>query len=215
MTVTIRKATAADAPALSRICLLTCVAGKSGEGLYDYPELPGLVFAVPYVTLPTTFGYVLVDDRDDQDRREDVVGYILGCTDTRKFEKIATESWWHVQRAKFPSVEEMEKSGKGQEGDKHYIKLLDDMFTAPDANIEFSPAHLHIDILETHQRQGWGRKLIGRLVEHMQEEGLDGVWLGLDPKNQDARRFYRRLGFKEINGEEDNNMGLKFDQWTV
>ena len=36
-----------DETALSKICLLTCDAGQSGESLHDYPELPGLVYAVP------------------------------------------------------------------------------------------------------------------------------------------------------------------------
>lgn len=211
--MTIRRATLADADALSRICLLTADAGKSGEHLHDYPELPGIVWAVPYVHLPTTFGYVLVDDHSDKPGgSEEVVGYTLGSTDTRKYEEIAQKTWWPVQRARYPSS--IEEGEKGKEADKQYIKMLDKMFTAPEANIAFSPAHLHIDILEGYQRQGWGRKLIGRLIEHLREEGVDGVWLGLDPKNVNARRFYRKLGFREINGEEDdNNMGIRCEQW--
>lgn len=47
------------------------------------------------------------------------------------------------------------------------------------------------------------------------EEGrkLEGVWLGLDPKNEGARRFYERLGFEGIEGAPGNCMGLKFESW--
>lgn len=210
MPITIRRATGKDAPVLSRICLLTCDAGKSGEALHDFEELPGLVYAVPFVTLPTTFGYVMVDDAGGQ---EEVVGYVLGTTDTREYERVARETWWPMQRARFPSVEEMEKNGIGKEQDKHYIRLLENMYSALGANVAFAPAHLHIDILDKYQRQGWGRKLIGHLIEHLAAEGINGVWLGLDPRNTEARKFYARIGFEQIEGASNGNMGITVEKW--
>lgn len=47
----------------------------------------------------------------------------------------------------------------------------------------------------------------------MSEQGLSAVWLGLDPRNDNARRFYEYLGFSSIAGSPDNYVGLRFDNW--
>jgi len=75
---------------------------------------------------------------------------------------------------------------------------------APDVALEaclaVSPAHLHVNLLPEVQRRGWGRRLIGRAVEHLREQRIDAVWLGLDERNAGARKFYERIGFREIPG---------------
>ncbi|KAF9076772.1 acyl-CoA N-acyltransferase [Rhodocollybia butyracea] len=199
MPITIRRALESDAPALSRICLLTADAGTSAESLHDYNELPGLVYAVPYVKLPTTFGFVMVDDLDDR-----VVGYILGSTDTRAFEAYAAKHWWPQFAEQYPP------SLAKKPADERYMNLLQKMHTSDDGCIGFSPAHLHIDILPEYQKQGWGRKLIAEAAAYLKDEGLKGVWLGLDPRNDGARLFYKKLGFQHVDGTSDDHMGLKF-----
>jgi ribosomal protein S18 acetylase RimI-like enzyme len=200
MSVRIRKATQADSPSLSRICLLTADAGKSAESLHDHAELPGLVYAVPYVELPTTWAFVLVDESKDQ-----VVGYIVGSKDTRGFEQYARDHWWPVQAEKYPP------SAMVREADKKYANLLRNMYSAEEPNVAFSPAHLHINILEGYQGQGWGRKLIQTAVDYLKAEGLEGVWLGLDVRNTEARKFYERLGFRSFEGAPAHVIGLKFE----
>ncbi|KAF8914035.1 acyl-CoA N-acyltransferase [Gymnopilus junonius] len=199
MALKIRRATENDAPALSQICLLTADAGVSAEPLHDFGELPSLIYAVPYVKLPTTWGFVL-----ENETTKDVVGYILGSIDTRAYERYAAEHWWPPLAAKY-APENFIKLG-----DVHYANLLRNMHTAPDANITFSPAHLHIDILEEYQKQGWGRKLVAAAVQFLIGEGLQGVWLGLDPRNEGARKFYKRLHFEPIEGADNNQLGLRF-----
>ncbi|KAJ7498776.1 acyl-CoA N-acyltransferase [Mycena latifolia] len=200
MSLAIRRATEADAPALSRICLLTADAGKSAHALHDYPELPGLVYAVPYVKLRTTWAFVLVDES-----KELVVGYIVGSKDTRAYEQYAGEHWWPAQAEKYAP------SAMVREADRRYANLLRNMHTAADANITFSPAHLHINILEEYQGQGWGRKLIQTAVDYLKGEGMPGVWLGMDPRNTNARKFYTRLGFSGFEGSLPDDVGLRFE----
>ncbi|PFH52840.1 hypothetical protein AMATHDRAFT_56340 [Amanita thiersii Skay4041] len=210
MVLSIRVATPLDAPALSRICLLTANAGKSAENLHDFGELPGLVYAVPYVNLPTTWAFVLVDGPEGEDAtKEQVVGYIVGSTDTRAYEQYAAQHWWPPLAEKYPL------SVATKPEDEKYMKLLKETPTCSAAIIEFAGAHLHINILENYQRKGWGRKMISRAVQYLQGVGIrgDGVWLGLDSRNGDARRFYERLGFREIAGGDGNQMGLKFVDW--
>ena len=198
--IVIREATESDAPLLSKICLLTADAGKSAETLHDFGELPGLIFAVPYVKLPKSWGFVL----EDRSAQGEVVGYVLGSTDTRYFEQYAREHWWGPLAEKY-SKEEITKPA-----DEKYVNLLKNMFTASDACINFSPAHLHINILDRYQGKGWGRKLIEKALEHLKDEGIDAVWLGIDPRNENARIFYDRLGFKNIEGATENEYGLRF-----
>ncbi|KAJ7609670.1 acyl-CoA N-acyltransferase [Mycena rosella] len=186
MTVKIRPALPQDAAALSRICLLTADAGQSAEHLHDFPELPGLVWAVPYVQLPTTWGFVMEEESSGE-----VVGYIVGSTDTPAYEKYAAENLWPVLSERYP-VSVMTKPA-----DQHYAKLLRKFHVLPDTTLAFSPAHLHIDILGSYQ-VGWGRKLIQTAVEYLSGEGIDGIWLVLNPTNVNARKFYEKLGFRSI-----------------
>ncbi|KAJ7638976.1 acyl-CoA N-acyltransferase [Roridomyces roridus] len=198
MSITIRKATEADGPSLSVICLLTADAGNSAEHLHDYGELPGLVYAVPYIKLPNTWAFVLVDGSA-------VVGYIVGSQDTRAYEDYAQKHWWPVQAEKYPP----ERAQRPD--DKKYAMLLRNMHTAEEPNISFSPAHLHINMLEEYRGKGWGRRMINTAVEYLKEQGLPGVWLGMDPRNVDARKFYERLGFVGIEGSPEHVVGLSFN----
>jgi ribosomal protein S18 acetylase RimI-like enzyme len=195
----IREAKKSDAPFLSKICLLTADAGKSAEQLHDFEELPGLIFAVPYVQLPKTWGFVLEDESTSE-----VVGYVLGSTDTRYFEQYAREHWWP------PLAEKYAKEDITKSADAKYVNILQNMFTASAGCINFSPAHLHINILEQYQRKGWGRRLIDKGLEYLKEQGLDAVWLGIDPRNDAARVFYSRLGFEKFEGAAENEFGLRF-----
>ena len=204
MGITIRKATESDESALSRICLLTADAGVSAEYLHDFGELPGLVYAVPYVKLPTTWGFVM-----EEESTGEVVGYILGSTDTRTYEAYAAKHWWP------PLVEKYPEERAVKPADITYIKLLKNMNKALEESVAFSPAHMHIDILEAYQKKGWGRMLVGRMVQHLRGEGLQGVWLGLDPRNEGARKFYSKLGFKGVEGTppDKHQMWLTFSDF--
>lgn len=58
------------------------------------------------------------------------------------------------------------------------------------------PAHLHIDILNSHQGQGWGQVLMATLFQRLLLEGVSGIFLGMAADNDGAGRFYKRLGFE-------------------
>ncbi|EIM88409.1 uncharacterized protein STEHIDRAFT_130337 [Stereum hirsutum FP-91666 SS1] len=217
MPLLIRPATPSDAPSLSSICLLTGSAGSSAEAMHAYGELPGLVYALPYVNVGEwAWGFVLVDTGDEKR----VVGYILGASDTRKFEEEAEKTWYPPLRLRYPLSPSPSSSSppsslpERKEADTRYIKLLHSPESAPEACVKFSPAHMHIDLLPEVQRKGWGKRLVGFAVGWLRGLGkLEGVWLGLDPKNEGARRFYERLGFEGIEGAPGNCMGLKFESW--
>lgn len=59
-------------------------------------------------------------------------------------------------------------------------------------------AHLHIDILEEYRSQGIGTQLIETLCSKLVESNVEGLYLICDKKNGDARAFYEKLGFEDI-----------------
>ena len=165
------------------------------------------MYAVPYVKLPHTWGFVM--ERDDT---KEVVGYVLSATDTRAFEKAAGETWWPSLAPKYPVEGEHKIAGKP--ADENYAKLISNRGQTKQECIDFPPAHLHINILEDYQKQGWGRKLIERAVGHLKDDiELDGVFLGVDMKNTDTKRFYERLRFRQWSGAPVDRLGFKFADW--
>lgn len=207
MSLAIRQATIADTDALFRICILTADAGKSAIPLHDFPELPGLTYAVPYLMREATWAFVL-----EEVNTKEVVGYVVGTHDTRKYEEDVIRNWFPVHAVRYLYGSLYDKPGI-KPGDKSYLERYRDpkVYRSFDANVAFSPAHIHINILDAHQGKGWGKRLIGVAVEHLKKKGLDGLWVGIDPRNIGARKFYKKIGFKEIEGAPDENqLGLKF-----
>jgi ribosomal protein S18 acetylase RimI-like enzyme len=201
---TLRRVKPCDAHSVSRICLLTGDAGETAECLYNNPELLGLVYALPYVEIPiTTFGYVVEDSNQ-------VVGYVLGSTDTRTFEHEEAKHWWPFLRAKYP----LDDSSGLTVSDTRMIRSIHFPSVSPEHCMAFSPAHLHINILPAYQRRGWGRKLIGKVMEYLCEQGCPGVWLGLDTRNKLAATFYERLGFERVPGAGEEFVGITVERWN-
>jgi len=215
MSFAIRPVVPEDITAISRICLLTADAGRSAETLHRHGELPGLVWALPYVLLPPmtarTWGFVLVDTSvsDDDHTTQAVKGYILGTSDSRAYEAATEVEWWPPLRIRFP----LESGGDERtRADKQYIDII---HRAPDpahaACLAVGPAHMHINLLPEVQRRGWGKELIGKAVDHLRGQGIGSVWLGIDKRNTSARTFYEKIGFKGIMGAPNNNLALDFD----
>lgn len=73
------------------------------------------------------------------------------------------------------------------------------------------PAHLHIDISESHTGKGGGRMLMQALLDRLRADGVPGVVFGVSARNERAIGFYRHMGFAELlaYGEGDEG-GLTF-----
>lgn len=220
MGYSIRPASANDSAALSRICLLTANYGTSAEHLHRYGELPGLYYAVPYVNLPTGFGFVLVskeeggDDDGDDAGAEEIIGYIVGTVDTLVYRESAEKDWYPPIREKYPLNDPSDTERKPS--DVSYIKKFHNPDRYPQEMLDFSPTHIHINILPKAQRQGWGKKLIGRAVAFLKEKDpqMKGFWNGVDPRNEDGKRFYKKIGgdYTVVKGGAEYFM-FNFSKW--
>ncbi|MEG1527940.1 MAG: GNAT family N-acetyltransferase [Clostridia bacterium] len=58
-------------------------------------------------------------------------------------------------------------------------------------------AHLHIDILPTYQRGGYGKLLVDALAKHLLSKNIHSVMLVCDKNNKQGINFYLKYGFKQ------------------
>ena len=201
MSRSIRSVRASDHDAVYEICLRTADAGEDGSHLYSDPELPGHIWAGPYVALEPEHGFVVVGD-DDR-----AIGYILAARDSRAFEARLEREWWPDLRTRYP-LEETRTAG----GDRIAVPLIHHPPQGDDAIVAEYPSHLHIDLLPAAQGHGDGRRLVERLARSLHEAGSSGVHLGVSSRNHRAIGFYRNVGFDELLSDERHHVfGMRLD----
>ena len=152
----------------------------------------------------------------------EVVGYILGTPSTATF----ASAW----REKFPSVlAKLTADNIGVQAPPNYAAegreppsfeedsaahLLYEACYTPDDMLNVGieglwekwPAHFHVDILPSHQRQGWGRKLTETMLGALKAEGAVGVHLGMEAGKEGTEKFYRAIGFERYPGSLDGGV---------
>ncbi|CAE6378006.1 unnamed protein product [Rhizoctonia solani] len=206
--LSIRIATLEDIKELSRICLLTANAGQSAESLHHYPELLQGLYIEPYLKLTSTFGFVLVDTVDEG--KGVVLGYLLATSDSRRHEAAAEQESYPPLRIKYPNNP---YPSDATERDQGVINRIHKPLIRPQALVDISPAHIHINLLPSAQRQGWGVKLIDQAVKALKAEGQSALFVGIDSKNHNARAFYLKVGFKPFPFPDKEYLVLHFQDW--
>lgn len=179
----------ADEPRLYEICLATGDAGRDATGQYADPRLLGHVYVGPYLALASEHVHVLDFDGDP-------VGFALGTADTAAFEAGCERHWWPQLRTVYPDPVGL--LAEERSPDQAIAFLIHHPETTPTEIVDRYPAHLHIDLLPVAQGQGYGRRLMVRLLDGFVRAGAPGVHLGVDLGNPRAMDFYARLGFVEI-----------------
>jgi ribosomal protein S18 acetylase RimI-like enzyme len=184
---TVRGFQPGDLPALYDVCLRTGDNGGDATSLYPgEPELLGTVFAAPYAVLEPELTFVV----DDGQR---AVGYIVGTADTPRFVRRFQAEWLPKVAERYPDV--IGEIRTPAERVRHLLHHQE-QFLRPE--LADFPAHLHIDLLPSHQRGGFGRALMTRFLDTLAERGVAGVHLAMGRANTNADAFYRRLGFTDV-----------------
>ena len=160
------------------------------------------IWCRPYLVLSPTTCFV-VDDGSGR-----AVGYILGTPDTANFCKDWNDKYLSYIEPELNSLppinaqtdEDASALAKRKEllvnlirNDVHKLEFGD----YPE-HLRSYPGHLHIDILPSHQRQGFGRKLIVAFKAAAKAEGCPGAYLGMVAGNDGAAKFYEALGFVRL-----------------
>jgi len=174
----------ADRADVYDVCVRTAEAGGDARGLYSSDDFMPDVFVGPYLELEPELAFVVDDGR--------VVGYVLGAADTARWAAEHRRRWLPSVADTYPLV--LPPRTKEEE--------LTDLLHHPERNVHPEladyPAHLHIDLLPSHQGRGLGRSLIRTFLAALRERGVPGVHLGVAPDNTAALAFYRRLGLREL-----------------
>jgi ribosomal protein S18 acetylase RimI-like enzyme len=176
-----------DLASLSTICLRTGNHGGDASGCCTHPELLGDYFAVPYAGYDPNLCLIL--DAEDGTR---ACGYILGVADTRAFVGWFNREWLPRLREKYLTVTAPENAC-----DAWLLRALQNDAPVP-AWADQYPAHLHIDLLERAQGQGWGRELVHAWLDLVAARGVRGMHLGVSKANSRAIAFYESLGLQRI-----------------
>ncbi|PSL38648.1 acetyltransferase (GNAT) family protein [Labedella gwakjiensis] len=179
----IREITAADRDSVARICRLTGRGGDDATGDYLDDDVLADVYATPYLEHPSGFGVVALGESGD------VVGYLIGTTDTEGFARWFVSEWWpRVSGSKVPLTPADVSLFRGASDP-------DRMLVSHRARY---PAHLHIDLLEEARGAGTGRRLVEAAVVVLRERGVTGVHLVVSASNDGAIAFYERTGFTAL-----------------
>jgi ribosomal protein S18 acetylase RimI-like enzyme len=200
--VTLRPYRSSDAQAVRDVCLRTAQAGGDASGLYVSDALMPDVFATPYVEFAPELAFVL---DAGSTAGPSVQGYILGVADTARF-----VAWYRAQWVPKLALgyEHVVPPGTRCELIRH-LGFTPERMLIPE--LDSYPAHLHIDILPHLQRQGWGRALMNALIAALSERRVPGLHLTMDAANVQARRFYDRLGFRELGSSQPDAPALGID----
>ncbi|MEW2295652.1 GNAT family N-acetyltransferase [Streptomyces sp. NPDC006743] len=175
-----------DRDALFDICVRT--AENGGDSRHVHPDLDLLpnIFAAPYAELEPELAFVV----DDGDR---AVGYVLGTADTPTFVRRFRDEWLPRLADRYPAP-----AGEASTPTEMMLHLMHTPERMLVPEIADHPAHLHIDLLPSHQRAGYGRELMDTFLAALAEGGVERVHLGMLTANTAARAFYDRLGFSVL-----------------
>ncbi|MER9231850.1 GNAT family N-acetyltransferase [Mesorhizobium sp. M0622] len=184
----LRRATAADHPALAMICLKTGDAGKDASGREDDPDLLGLVYTIPYQVLEPELALIV-------DGSTGPAGYLLGAADTAAFNASLATNWYPALQGRVAEPGPDSSHWRGSDWARHQIHHPD--FAVPPVLAAY-PSHGHIDLLPQARGKGVGRRAMEFLEQRLAASGSTGVHLEVMPHNHGALKFYKAIGFEVL-----------------
>jgi len=189
----VRPYSPADREAVRYICCETGFLGEPMEKVVEDRE----VFADMWSAYWT--------DREPQsaqvaEHEGKTVGYLLGCLDTDRQEKIFNREmarpllWKAVRRGFF-----LRGKNPGYVYRLGRSMLRGEMKVPLDRIKAEYPAHLHMNIADPGLRGlGIGKALLRAYLDYLRAHQVNGLHLGTTSHNKQAVPFYLRTGFKEI-----------------
>lgn len=194
----IRKAEESDLDAIASICLKTGFYGKDASHLFSQPEMIGKYCALPYYSFNKDFCLVLEKDKV-------VMGYCIGTPNSDAFFEWMENSWLPELRTQYPKNTPTKSLQEQQILDAIHGNAI----PAPEPWHSTYPSHLHINLLPPAQGGGWGKKLIHDMWQLLASAGAPGVFLSIWKQNINADKFYRAIGFQELQETETGRLFCK------
>lgn len=158
--------------------------GEPIERFFDARELFLDAFAAYYTD--AAGDHLWVAEGDDGD----VLGYLMGCPDTRAYQRWASA---HLRRVAWRALT-LRYRGVFTRKSLGYIWRYA-CLRVPYLDLSPYPAHLHINTRADVRGQGIGRALMTAYLAQLRAEGIKGVHLETSSANTVAAPWYARLGF--------------------
>jgi GNAT superfamily N-acetyltransferase len=182
-----------DRSGLRQICCDTADAGQRVERFFPDREVFADLLTNYYTAHEPQSVFVAEDDGE-------VVGYITGCVDTKRFVRMMT---WRIAPAVF-----LKALFRGALWHPQTVRLLRANLSMwlengyrNDATLREYPAHLHVNIREGFRGQRLGQQLVETFCERAHRAGVRGVHAGVSAENAQACYFFEELGFSEVHRE--------------
>ncbi len=189
--ITFRAAEADDLDRFYAISLATGHHGADASHLYDDPKMMGHIYSAPYLKLAPYLCFVAVDDLG-------VAGFIVGALDTQTFERLLEHEWWPALRATYDEPDEEQSANWSADQIRSF--MIHHPEGTPGDLARAYPAHLHMNLLPRIQGQGTGPELLNLWLDRARELGATAVHLGANSRNPGAIGFWKKLGFKTLDG---------------
>jgi len=180
----IKQAEIEDIEDLAKVALTTAIGGKDGTDYFYNKNAVSQYFCEPYIKYDNQYCFDVVEN-------DICEGYTVGAVDSKDFFAWFNESW-------LPSLREIYSGCQIKTKEEKDIIDLINKDVENSSFFEEYPAHLHINLSKNLQGKKIGSKLINTLLDKFAEQGVKGVHLGVDIKNDRAIGFYRHLGFEII-----------------
>lgn len=176
-----------DREAVRTICCDTADRGEPVENFFPDREVFGDLLTRYYTDYEPESGWV-------GELGGEVVGYITGCLDTRRFIRVMAFSvaprilikGIRREVMKYPQAKEFIRSNLGL------------WFRGPkkSVNLDEYPSHLHINLKRGARARGLGRDLVTRFLVQAKAAGSCGVHANVREDSDRARKFFEGLGFQ-------------------
>ncbi len=202
MAIEIRLYEPRDRAVVREICCDTADAGNPVERFFPDREVFADALTRYYTDLAPEATWIAEDAGQ-------VVGYLTGCFDTRRFlramafrigpaaffKALGRGSLWHPLtwrlflaqfcRASAPLADSSNTSTTASEGAYPTTRNL----------LKEYPAHVHINLCQTARGGGVGEQLLEAFLRQAKEAGIAGVHANVSEGNAGGRKFFEKFGF--------------------
>ena len=184
---TIRPYAPADRPAIRTICCDTADRGGPVEHFFQDREVFADLVCQYYTDFEPESSWVAEADGN-------VVGYLNGCLDNRRFQRTMALRVLPGLLAKF-----LTRGLLTQAWSRRFLALNLPLWlrrnSSAEAEIRRYPAHFHINLEPAFRAHHLGHALIDAFLPRLQAARLPGVHVSVREDNERARRFFERRGF--------------------
>ncbi|WP_368744389.1 GNAT family N-acetyltransferase [Desertibaculum subflavum] len=182
-----------DLEALYAISLATGNAGADASHLYSDRRMMGHIYSAPYASLEPGLTRVVED-------RAGVAGFVVGAVDTEAWEAKLEREWWPALRRRYAAPPAADAARRTP--DQRRAFMIHHPARTPSAVTREYPAHAHMNLLPRLQGRGMGSRLFNDWIGIAVESGAQAVHVAVNRDNVGAVRFWRKLGFVDLNLDE-------------